>query len=73
MARHVEIQFTKTYATKANAERAVEKLLGKDHAKDFSSNLRYIIMPTEDGRFGVLFIGNSAMQAGIHFHFNCVN
>lgn len=71
MARKIDIEFTKTYATPANAEKAVAKLLGVDHAKTHDE-LRYMIVPVE-GRFGVLFIGNSALAAGMHFHFNCVN
>lgn len=75
MARKYNIEFTRTYATEANAEKAVEKLLGKDHAKE-ASNLSYSILPVVvDGkiRYGVLFYGMRAIEAGIHFHFNCVN
>lgn len=77
MAKHINIEFTKTYASVANAERAVNKLLG-----DNQDNLRYIVVPVPGAslsagsgeiRYGVLFIGESAVQAGTHFHFNCVN
>lgn len=75
MARKYNIEFTRTYATEANAEKAVEKVLGKDHATEIS-NLSYSILPVVvDGkiRYGVLFYGMRAIEAGIHFHFNCVN
>lgn len=75
MAKNLNIEFSKTYATPANAEKAVAKLLGADHAKTHDE-LRYMIVPVvveESVRYGVLFVGNSALTAGIHFHFNCVN
>ena len=70
MARRTKIEFSKTYATEANAEKAIAKT-------GFASNneLRYDIMPVVvDGkvRYGVLFFGMNAMQAGVHFHFNVV-
>lgn len=77
MAKHINIEFTKTYASVANAEKAVRKLLGDNH-----DNLRYIVVPvlgaslsagSGEIRYRVLFIGESAIHAGIHFHFNCVN
>ena len=69
IAQEIKIEFTKTYATEANARKAVEKW-----ASTYQENLiaRYIIIPT-NGRYGVLFIGNSAMEAGAHFHWNTVN
>jgi hypothetical protein len=68
MAQLVEIEFTKTYATKANAVKAVDKTFGAE----FHKELRYMVVPVGD-RFGVLFVGNSAVHAGVHFHFNVVN
>lgn len=70
MAKHFEIEFNKTYATKGNAIKAVEKT-GFDKVND----LRYTVIPVEvDGkiRYGVVFVGMSAAQAGVHFHFNVV-
>jgi hypothetical protein len=70
MARHFSIEFTKTYATPANAQKAVEKTGFHQDNK-----LQYTILPveTEKGiRYGVLFFGQSACQAGVHFHFNVV-
>lgn len=73
-AKKITVEFTKTYATEANAIKAVEKVFpagGND-------GLRYIIVPVVcptlgTVRYSPLFIGNSAMEAGAHFHFNCVN
>lgn len=67
MAR-TKIEFTKTYATEANAEKAVAKA-GK------LAEQRYDILPViVEGkiRYGVLFIGMDALQAGAHWHFNVV-
>lgn len=74
MANKIDIVFPKTYATEANAEKAVCKVLGNDHKKDM--NLRYTFVPVVEGesvRYGVLFFGNAAIEAHIHFHFNVVN
>ncbi|AZF88177.1 hypothetical protein [Microcystis phage Me-ZS1] len=73
MAKYVDIKFVKTFATRANAEKAVAKVLGSDHATNWT--LRYTVVPVETDtglRYGVLFFGESAVQAGIHFHFNVV-
>ena len=59
-----------TYATRANAIKAVEKKFGPD---DKNSNITYIISITEAGRFFPVFIGERAIQAGVHFHFCVVN
>lgn len=68
MAKLITIEANKTYATEANAVKAVEKkfpAVGND-------NLRYFIQRTADGRFFPIFIGQAAAQAGAHFHFNVV-
>lgn len=67
MAKLLTITPSKTYATAQNAQRAVDKVFPSE------SDLRYIMMRTEDGRFYPLFIGMSAIEAGVHFHFNVVN
>ena len=67
MTKFVNITPVKTYASPANAHKAVEKVFGG------TPDLRYVMMSTEEGRFFPLFIGNSAIMAGVHFHFNCVN
>lgn len=70
MIHCLNIEFTKTYKNVDNAKRAANKL------KNLPGNLRYTIVPVEqeDGtnRYGVLFIGQDAIHAGVHFHFNVI-
>ena len=61
----IELESTKTYATEANAIRAVEK-------HNVNESLTYFINRTADGRFVPVFIGERAVQAGLHFHFSVV-
>lgn len=69
MAKLLTLTPNKTYATEANAIKAVEKRF-PESAND---GLRYIIHRSPDGRFYPVFIGNSAIHAGVHFHFHVVN
>lgn len=64
MNREFEITPVKTYKTKVNVRKAVAKL-GVER-------LRHFIMPSDDGRFFPVFVGQEAVQAGVHFHFNVV-
>lgn len=69
MARRRQIEFTKTFATEANAEKAIAKVphIAANH------DLRYDILPVlVEGkvRYGVVFFGMSAIECGVHFHFN---
>jgi len=76
IANRIDIEFVKTYKTIDRADKAVKDLMGK-YSFFKGKNLRYTIMPVvqDDGsiRYGVLFIGNSAIECGVHFTFNCVN
>jgi hypothetical protein len=66
MARLITIEPNKTYATEANAIRAVEKkaaVLG---------DARYFIHRTPEGRFFPVFIGVEALNVGAHWLFNVV-
>lgn len=66
MARLIDFETTKTYATVANAIKAVEK-------KGFSDDLRYFIHRDEaTGRYFPIFIGEKAIQHMVHFHFHVV-
>lgn len=69
----INIEFTKTYATKANATKAVEK----KYPDINNMNQRWMIVPVEldkhPNRYGVLFIGTKALDIGAHFHFNVVS
>lgn len=64
MNREFQIQAVKTYATKANAQKAVAKI--------GAQRLRHFIMTNDEGRFFPVFVGQEALQEGIHFHFNVV-
>lgn len=68
MARLFKLEPNKTYATEANAIKAVEKKF-PDADND---GLRYFLQRTEEGRFFPVFVGQSACHAGVHFHFNVV-
>lgn len=71
MATHKQPQINKTYATEANAHKAVNSV---DWIRD-GSDLTYFIQPVLVGdkiRYGVIFYGVSAFNAGVHFHFNIV-
>lgn len=67
-AHLMNITPVRDYATRANAIKAVEKKF--DLAQD--NDLRFFIMQTEAGRFFPVFVGERAVQAGVHFHFNVV-
>jgi len=71
MTKLIQIIPSKTYATPDNAIKAVEKKFPSTTPE--YSQLRYIMQTHTDGRFYPLFIGNQSIQAGVHFHFNCVN
>jgi hypothetical protein len=68
MAKRIILAPTKTYATAANAVKAVEKVFPS--ADD--DVLRYIIQRTDDGRYFPVFIGMRAVDRGVHFHFHVV-
>lgn len=70
MPRCITLTPTKTYATEANAIKAVEK---RYPSTLLNANLTYIICRTDGGRFYPVFIGERAVQAGAHFHFCVVN
>ena len=67
MARFIELQCNKTYATQANAIKAAQAKFGQN------DELRFIIYTTPEGRFFPVFLGEAALRAGVHFHFNFVN
>ena len=62
--REFNIIPTKTYATKVNAQKAVAQ-------KGFEG-YRHFMTQTESGRWFPVFVGQDALQAGVHFHFNVV-
>lgn len=68
MAKLITLEMTKTYATHANAVKAVEK----KYPSDSNDQLRYMVLQHTDGRFYPVFIGMNALQYGVHFHFHVV-
>lgn len=64
MNREFEITAVKTYASKENARKAVLKI--------GAERLRHFIMQNDAGRWFPVFVGQEALQEGIHFHFNVV-
>lgn len=56
---------TKTYATRENAIKAAKA----KYSDDFDG-LRYFVYQLPNGRFMPVFLGESAIQAGAHFHFH---
>ena len=64
MATLLALTPDKTYANAANAIKAVND-------KQFDDKLRYVIATNAEGRFFPIFLGEKAIQAGVHFHF-CV-
>lgn len=59
-----EIKVTKSYATKKNAQKAVEKT--------GDQKFRHFYMTTEEGRFFPVFVGQVAIDAGVHFRWHVV-
>lgn len=66
----IQVKFLtkKTYATRDSAIKAIEKKFISPLAAD----LRYFIHQNEQGRYLPVFIGEAAVQAGVHFHFSVV-
>lgn len=62
----IKIEPTKTYKTEANAIKAAEAKFG-------GRGLRYFIALHTDGRHFPVFLGEAAVQEGVHFHFNVIN
>jgi hypothetical protein len=67
MARLLKFEANKTYATEANAVKAVDKKYSNE-----DQSLRYFIMQTADGRFFPIFVGVKAIERGVHFDFHVV-
>lgn len=68
MATNINIKLVKSYATAANAEKAIDRY----PAIRNNESLRYFIYCDEDGRYGPVFLGESAIQGGVHFKFNVI-
>lgn len=63
MARQVEFEPTKTYATLQNLEKAINR-----HPRlTTDEDLRYLALQGPDQRWYAIFLGEPAIQAGVHF------
>lgn len=69
-AHLLKIEAPKSYKTRANAIKAVTDFFGPNHEHQGSATVRYVVLQGDDGRFFPLFIGTSALAAGVHFRFN---
>ena len=69
MATRIEFETNRTYVSEANAIKAVEKI----YPPDQDLNLRYFIMTNKEGRYFPVFVGQSALQHMVHFHFTVVS
>lgn len=65
-ARLVILTANKTYATRANAQKAVDQ---SRYGGEGFDHLTYAITQGEDGRFFPVFFGERAIQAMVHFQF----
>jgi len=65
MSRQFNIAMPKTYATPANAQKAVEKTVFR--------NYDYVIAVDATGRYFPLFVGQSALQSGVHLKFAIIS
>lgn len=52
-------KYVKTYVNMKNLKKAVANF----------EEFNYVVSVTDEGRFYPIFIGEKAVQAGIHFHF----
>ena len=69
MARKIQLEAVRTYASPKNIEAAIQKHMPNiDNLKD----VRYFVTYTQDGRCFPVFIGMKCMDYGIHHHFNVV-
>lgn len=68
MAKKIQLEPTRTYATMDNAEKAIDRF----PAIRNNDKLRYFIHTHSDGRFFPVFLGEDAIQAGVHFQFNVI-
>lgn len=68
MLRELQLVPNKTYATHANAVAAVNKVYGAYAERE----LRFFITCNAQGRYFPVFLGEAAVQAHVHFHFNVV-
>jgi hypothetical protein len=69
-AHHFIPQANKTYATRENAIKAVQRVFGPDTGHFGAADVRYVLIQHDDGRWFPVFFGQSALEHGIHHRFN---
>lgn len=69
-AHHYTPTPAKTYATRENAIKAVERICGPNVDHFGGADVRYVLIQHDDGRWFPVFFGQSALQSGIHHRFN---
>lgn len=73
MARFVDLTSSRTYATRENAIKVVEKFMNKAAERGvLFENQQYFVTCGSDGRWFPVFVGERAIQAMLHFHFTVV-
>jgi hypothetical protein len=70
-AKFIDVSPSKTYATKGNALAAVDKLYNTEKHVN-ATELRFIVVCNEAGRWYPIFIGASAARAQVFVHFPVV-
>jgi hypothetical protein len=73
MIKHLELTPAKTYVSRDNAIKAVEKTFGPRVTAENGERLDFVIVANAEGRFFPMFLGERALQAGMHFHFCVAN
>lgn len=72
-AHQIKFAPNKTYKTQANVVKAVEAKLGANEPHFGAADVHWFIMQGDDGRYFPVFVGERALQHGMHFNFPCVN
>jgi hypothetical protein len=68
-AHHFTPEPTRTYATRENAIKAVEKVFGANESHFGAADVRYVVMQHTDGRWFPMFFGQSALHHNVHHQF----
>ena len=71
-AHEIRLTPNKTYATRENARKAVEKVYGPNEDLQGSADLRWLLVQTEDGRWFPVFVGEQALRYQAFARFACV-
>lgn len=72
-AHRIEFDIKKTYASRENCIKAVEKVFGANQPHFGSADVQWLIAVNAEGRFFPVFIGERAIQKMVHFTFPVAN